>query len=810
LAFSADASRIEQRQVEREQREQDRARSAATASHRQLKEQGAESRLRYGQVLFQERCDLVAKGVNDLLCAYWLNPGKPGRNASAVPLVAQFGDPAKIAAIALATVIDKLTRRMKFPAVCQNVGYALELEYRAMRLEGKEPLGYRRMRSKFKGNRRHLVSDRMMELLGCPTLKWTNRERFEAGALLVDLINDSTDLLLIENVRRGVKNIRMVGPSAKALEFIQACPPRSYMPTRTPMLCPPRPWTGIRGGGHLTNDQLLVKVPLQDMGDREEEASKYLEKADLRQVLQAVNTLQDTPMQIDPWIVDIQRQAWEYSIRGLFPCTRTPRPMPEPLGEGATELEWKIRNKEAWKADRDLRENGPRRVKIERSIQLCEEAQGETIWQAYYLDYRSRLFTSNRYASHQSEDHEKACLSFAQRMPVNQEALDWMLIAAAGHDGCGRMSWAERRDLGRREHRRYIAIGEDPLNRLEQWRASKDTWQFLQICRELYLLSQDPGHLSGVPIRLDQTTSGCGHLAALARDSEVGRFCNLWGTTPSDLYEHIAQKVTQRLLVDLQDEDPKVRALAAKWLKIGVDRSWTKHAVLSTPYGASALSIQEGLMDQLEELIGEVEPRLSALLLAYPCRYLTKMLRQELLQVVAPCMAVSEWLRLVARKVVKAGHPMQWTTPTGFPVRIAERTPVKARVAMSLFGRKSYCVLMDQPPEAVLSARLICKGVSAGYIHGMDAALCQMVVCRAAGLGMPMLTNHDCFATVPAWANRMHSVLHDELRELYKTDWLTATRAEIIDTTGVSKLPQVPLVGTLSPGAIGTSPYCFM
>jgi len=810
LTLSADASRIEERQVQRERQEWDRARSARDSGQRRLKEQGAESRLRYGQVLFEERCDLVAKAVNDTLCAYWLQPGKPGPHASVLPLVAQYGDPKKIAAIALAAVLDKLTRRMKFVAVCQNVGYALELESRAMRLEAKEPLGYRRMRAKFKGHRGRLVSDRMMELLGCPTMRWTNRERFEVGALLVDLINDNTDLLAIELQRRGLRQIRMVGPSAKALEFIKACPPRGYQPLRTPMLCPPRPWTGIRGGGHLGNEQTLVKVPLQDMGDREEAATQYLEKADLSQVLQVVNTLQNTPMRIDPWIVGIQRQAWDSGIQLLFPCTRTPRPMPELLSQEASELEWKIRNKEAWLADRDLRENGPRRIKIERSIQLCEEAQGETIWQAYYLDYRSRLFTSNRYASHQSEDHEKACLSFAEGMPVDERALDWMLMAAAGHSGCGRMSWADRRALGRQEHQRYIAIGEDPLNRLELWRNGKDPWQLLQVCRELYLLSQDPEHRSGVPIRLDQTTSGCGHLAALARDSSVGRFCNLFGTTPSDLYEHIAQRVHGRLKVDLQDEDPKVRQLAQHWLEIGIDRSWTKHAVLSTPYGASPLSIQEALMDKLEQLIGEVEPRLSGLLLAWPCRYLTKLLRAELLEVVAPCIEVTDWLRAVTKKVVKAGHPMQWTTPTGFPVRIAERMPVKGRVAMSLFGKRSYTMILDQPPEAELSARLICKGVGAGFIHGMDAALCQVIVCRGGELGMPLLTNHDCFATVPAWADRMHSVLHDELRELYKTDWLAATRAEIIDTTGVLKLPQPPLAGTLCPGSIGTSPYCFM
>ena len=122
-----------------------------------------------------------------------------------------------------------------------------------------------------------------------------------------------------------------------------------------------------------------------------------------------------------------------------------------------------------------------------------------------------------------------------------------------------------------------LAAAADPLGKLELWRNAADPWQYLQLCRGLKE-ALETGR-TGVPIRLDQTTSGCGILSTLVRDAKVARMCNIIGKTPRDLYTRIAEKVCFRLAQDLEMGDAKARTLAEIWLRRGIDRRLVKGPV---------------------------------------------------------------------------------------------------------------------------------------------------------------------------------------------------------------------------------------
>jgi hypothetical protein len=72
-----------------------------------------------------------------------------------------------------------------------------------------------------------------------------------------------------------------------------------------------------------------------------------------------------------------------------------------------------------------------------------------------------------------------------------------------------------------------------------------------------------------------------------------------------------------------------------------------------------------------------------------------------------------------------------------------------------------------------------------------------------------LLTNHDCFAAIPARCGWLHHTLHDELRAMYLTDWLAEITAEIKARSRVERIPPPPMVGDLCPWEIGQNPYCF-
>ncbi|MFZ9559186.1 MAG: DNA-directed RNA polymerase [Vulcanococcus sp.] len=795
----------ESEQLAREIKAGERARQANASSHRRIKELGKESALPYGQELYSRFLDDLAAALEVTFEQFLLDPGKARANAAAIPFFDPFKGVHHIASVALVATIDQLSRKQRLPTFCQNLGKAIEDETRLMRLQAKSPLELRRLMREGV-SRRRLASKEVMQELGCPIPAWNDLTRLQVGRFLLDHVLQHLPLVRMVKHRVGRTTPYFILPTAEAEEFIRNCPQRVYSVAHSAMVCPPNDWPGLYGGGLLGNQECIVRVPIQDNEEKDTTAIEHYRQADLSRFIDGINHLQATPLVVDAEMVQLQRTAWENGISGLFPCGRAPLEVPERLADSPTAEELRTRNRLAAMAHRDREQNRVRRVRIERALQMAEELAGRTVWQAYHADHRGRIYTGNKYCTHQGPDTEKALLSFEQQAPATDDGIQWILKAAAGHYGLSRDHWHERLRWGEKAKDAMLAAAEDPLGRLELWRGAKDPWQFLQLCRGLKQALETGA--SGVPIRFDQTTSGCGLLSTLVRDAKTARLCNVFGTTPRDLYSVIAERVVQRLTVDLELGDEKERALAELWLSRGIDRGLVKGPVLATPYGGSYMSLCDSLVDALDRHLGYVPLSEYAYRVAVPSKYLASHLWAELKEQVAPCLEVKKWLKVVCRKVMKAGYPLEWTTPMGWPMRLADREPTRRQVQTLLFGKKVNITMQDQPIDSPLSATQANKGIGANFTHGFDAALCQAVISRAVGLGMPLLTNHDCFATHMGDATVLHTSLLHSYSGMFRTNWLAVFREEVQLTTGIS-LPDPPYVGTLQVGLIGTNPYLY-
>jgi len=795
----------ESEQLARQKKAEERARQANASSHRRIKELGKESALPYGQALYSRFLDDLAAALERTFEEFLLDPSKARANADAIPFFDPFKGVHHIASVALVATIDQLSRKQRLPTFCQNLGKAIEDETRLMRLEAKSPLELRRLMREGM-SRRRLASKQVMQDLGCPIPAWNDLSRLHVGRFLLDHVVQSLPLVRVVQHRVGRTTPRFVLPTAEAEAFIRNCPQRVYSVAHSAMVCPPEPWPGLYGGGVLGNEECIVRVPIQDNEEKDGSAIDHYREADLAVFVDGINHLQATPLVVDAEMVQLQRTAWENGISGLFPCGRAPLEVPERLRDSPTAEELRTRNRLAAMAHRDREQNRVRRVRIERALQMAEELAGRTVWQAYHADHRGRIYTGNKYCTHQGPDTEKSLLSFEQQAPATDGGIQWILKAAAGHYGLSRDHWHERLRWGEKAKDAMLAAAEDPLGRLELWRGAKDPWQFLQLCKGLKQ-ALDTGY-SGVPIRFDQTTSGCGLLATLVRDAKTARLCNVFGTTPRDLYSVIAERVVQRLTADLELGDEKERALAELWLARGIDRGLVKGPVLATPYGGSYMSLCDGLVDALDQHLGYVPLNEYAYRVAVPSKYLASHLWAELKEQVAPCLEVKKWLKQVCRKVMTAGYPLEWTTPMGWPMRLADREPTRRQVQTLLFGKKVSITMQDQPIDSPLSATQANKGIGANFTHGFDAALCHAIVSRAVGLGMPLLTNHDCFATHMADATVLHTSLLHNYAGMFRTNWLTVFREEVQLATGIS-LPEPPYVGTLQVGLVGSNPYLY-
>lgn len=791
----------ERRQALREAEEARASQAAAAAAQSRLIAMGREGATEYGRQAFERYGEAVRLGLDALLSRFCDDQAIAGPHFEALPILLHWSGKGlePIAAIALGAVVDSLSSRRSQRELVNTIGRRVEAEALAMRVERRGRDLLRLLKRRSGGRQRPVIGRETLASVGVNPGRWSAGDRRAVGGLLLDVVVRETGLAVI---RRGSGSRATVEPSEQGLELARLIPPRPAPVRRQPMLAEPRPWTGLYGGGHFSNQASLVRC-------RRKRDLAYLLEADLQPALAVVNALQAQEMRVDSWMVKTQRQAWDAGVRGLFPLTR--EPMPEPLRPEAGAdrrawAEWQERAVVAW---RDERAGRPIRVRIERTLRELQEVAGQPVWFAYDMDFRGRVYTSNRYATHQGPDWEKAAISLRGR-PCSIASAEWILAAAAGHWGLSRARWEERIGWGKANVQLLQAVAAAPLDRLELWRDAKDPWQFLQAAKAFTDWMDDPGQPIGAPVRLDQTTSGLGILSALVRHRGIAEACNLIGDKPSDLYAEMAGHVLCMLRMDLEAGDPECQRLAAFWLEKGVDRTLAKGPVMTVAYGARFPTLVDRLVDLLLENDGSVKACRYEEELLRPSRYMAKRLMAAMRQRLQPCLLVGGWLHQISTTLVRRQIPIQWTSPMGLPIRLGSPVPSQTRVSTLLHGSVKWQTLMDRPSPGELSARETSRSAAANLVHSFDAAFLQIVVSRCASQGVQLLTNHDCFAACPADAQLLHRTLHDELRVLYQVDWLGEIRAELMRSApGDWRLPEPPIAGDLCPGEIGQNPYCF-
>ena len=763
-----------------------------------------ESCTEYGTELFSLFADPVSREIEAILYRWGPNPQLGGPGYAALPLVAALGSPQRIAAVALVTILDRLSHATSFQGLALAIGLAVEAEVKAGEIEKRAPASLDRLLKGTTAEKRKAVMAMAARPIEGGSPIWTRMERATVGLLLLEIVRGETGLVLIDKSDTPNRRVQWrVLPSERALDFIRRHPPRSLRPNRGPMVVQPIPWEGLIGGGHLANTSPVVQI----RGSRDHAGISYL-AGKIGPQLAAVNILQRQQLEVDPWMLQVQREAWDRGIPGLFPVERDPVPDagPYPSNEPPG-VQYAWRRSQA-RHHQDLRDNSCKRLAVERALQTAEALVDRPIWQAHFLDFRGRAFTANRGLTHQGPDHQKALLQFGIGQRATSDGFEWMLKAAAGHWGLSRSSWEQREAWGRDNLDSMRAAAADPIGNAHLWRQAKQPWQFLQLARGVSQALAHPFYSCRVPIRLDQTCSGAGIIATLLRDRAMAELCNVCGKGPNDLYSAVVGRLQHQLEIDLHTGDADVHRLAAGWLELGIDRSWVKSAVMVGPYGGSPRTIADGIRDQLQQRLGPVDDWANQI--HGPSSYLASRLMTVLATETASLMQLRTWLCDVGRQVVgRNQQQIRWTTPMGWPMQVGKPTPSKSIVRTHLLGKLASVTFEEDPPDGELSARKTNASFTANLIHSFDAALVHRMASRAGELRVPLLTNHDCFATDPAHAEWLLKTLLSEFRALYATDWLGAIAEEIRCSAGLKALPPPPERGALEIGEIGSNLYLF-
>lgn len=685
--------------------------------------------------------------------------------------------------------------------------------------------------------RRYFVQN-IMKQDGWQPKQWDAKVKKLFGAKLLEILIRGTDLFQVNN--DNPKHIDCIQPTTTFQELWKRNKDflLSHAYQSCPMIMPPLPWNSTLTGGYCGELQYIhafIRTERFHTQDRNnnfffKQYKEQLKYADLSNVLNAVNSIQQTPWIINSKVLRVAEQLVNQGgdIAGLpqmEPFSKLPtleNPTPEELKrhKKAAKL---LYEKEASRRGKALR------VHINlRTAQRFE--QYDKIYFPHNIDFRGRIYPIPSF-SPQGDELNKGLLLFAEPEPLeNDEDIQWFFIAGAEFAGVDKVSFADCIAWVEDNKSNILDTAAQPLDMVDWWANLDAPFEFLAWCFEYQklqkYLEEHSGHakgfITGIPIAFDGTCSGLQHFSAILRDPIGAKEVNLApGDKPNDIYQTVADKVNCVLEQDAKtgtgdttDEKTQqirygTKTLAQGWLSFGVTRKVTKRPVMTLAYGAKQFGFRDQILeDTIVMHIGEgLFTQDNANQYA---GYMAKLIWDAVQTTVIKAVQGMEWLQKAARLVTKNGEVIQWTTPMGFivqqPYMVYQVKTFKMRFLHII--KRFY----DAEMTGVVDRRKQSQAIAPNFIHSMDASHLQLTVNRAAEAKISNFAMiHDSYGTSLAKAGLLFRLIRECFIEMYLThDVLTTFERDISPfIMNKQKLPPQPTKGTFDIDQIKESLYAF-
>ncbi len=744
-----------------------------------------------------------------------------GRRHSAVKALDGL-DAISVAYIALKIVLDSIVRDHELTVLANRVGGFIETEQRLHTYEKKNPQGVKNIQRLLESRTGH--ADHRRRVLNAIANQgydgwtaWTTRERVMVGAKLIELICTSTGLIEVLTVRHGRKLRHIVSLTDRFKTWLDTLNLQSEImfPEYLPCIVPPKDWDRLVGCGYHTD---AFAYPLRLVKTRSKKHMKLLKNADLSSVYKAVNAIQRTPWAVNTRVLEVAEHFMTLGsgVAGL-PSDVLPLPT-KPVDIDTNEearKSWRRLAAITYETNTSLKS---RRVQAHKTLGIAKEfARYDAIYFPYQLDFRGRIYAVASGLNPQGTDLSKALLQFSSGDPINTpEAHRWFLIHGANTFGVDKVSFNERVDWVWKNEERIESCARAPLDDL-WWTEADSPFCFLAWCFEFAQYNtRDENFRSHLAIAMDGSCNGLQHYSAMLFDPVAGAAVNLVPSDkPQDIYGVVAEKVMDNLrrlsLTSLpphpSDEERQHQRWAGLWFDYGIDRKITKRPVMVLPYGGTLNSCQKYVGDAVLER-GKLPFKDDEV--SQASNWLAGQVWSAIGETVVSARLAMGWLRQVAGAVVKEGRPLQWTTPSGFPVFQFYPEMKETQLESVLFGKRFRPAIMEEKPDEIDARRQV-NGVAPNFVHSLDASALVLTVCAAVDAGITKFAMiHDSYGTTAHQTPRFAAILREEFVTMYESYDALEQFAQSVIPEGIHEgIPTPPTVGGLDLAEVRESLYFF-
>lgn len=767
---------------------------------------------------------------------YKYDTGTAIRSTLAAEVITRLNDIDSVAYLTCKTILNSVMTKMSTQALYKAIGQAIEDEYKMREYKNENSHYYKTIQTDLnkrgaKANRKKNITTGVFnKRLDFHLDKWTVTEKFQTGMVLTKMFIETTGLVEFEDVFKKKRHYKYLIPTKELLAWIENINEKLEVmqPLFLPMVCQPKEWVSVLEGGYISpylKRNKLVK-------NNSKEYLKKLETATMPVVYEAINHLQNTQWQINKRVLDVVKALWEEGKAVAELPDREDEPLiPFPYPDRDKETVWnneEIEIIKKWKRDtyeihkRNVQKRSIRLL-VSQIIRIATQFEGyESIYFPYQMDFRGRLYPIPVLLQPQGSDLAKGLLHFAQGKPTDNNSIKWLQIHGANVYGYDKESYENRIKWTKEREQEILSYAENPLlNR--GWTQADKPFQFLAFCFEYsdYLSNPDV-FTTHLPIQLDGTCNGLQHYSALLRDEVGGRGVNLINSEkPNDIYSTVADKLEEKLHGNIDtifNIGNYSQPLAKLWLELGINRKLTKRPVMVLPYGGTLLSCREYIQEYLTDNyspnliwkhfgVGD-NPNDCAFKVS---SWLSKYLWQAIQETLKSAIVGMDYLKKVARVVVKHQPYIEWLTPAGLLVRQAYKSRKHKEIKTELFGSMlKVNVNIDQ--ETSDTQRQL-NGICPNFIHSLDAAclMLYLVKCKKAGIE-GFMTVHDCYGTYATDTEMSAKLLRESFVEIYRQPILENFTQDVlseIQANSDNELPELPKKGNLDIEDVLSSNYFF-
>jgi DNA-directed RNA polymerase len=345
----------------------------------------------------------------------------------------------------------------------------------------------------------------------CIELTPTIQEKLAVGATLCEIFCRTTGLFEVKTIWvRKQESRKELAITPMGQKWVQDAFNTNRManPLHLPMVIKPYPWTTLYDGGYLYQNLHPATLVRTKSGS----IHPSIKEADLTQVMDAVNAIQETAWQINKPVLDVWRQLVGTGLAGC--SDGESMPIPEALDKEDPEYaERQTARRECFEYNKD--NTAKRCVEIQK-LRMAEILENEAeIYFPHNLDFRGRIYPlAGRGAINpQGDDSGKALLRFASGKRLGAEGVPWLFIHTQNTLGNDKVSLQRRVSATEENIGLYISYALDPLNNVG-WMEADKPFCFLACCFELLGYSiEGEDYVSHLPIAIDGSCSGLQHFA---------------------------------------------------------------------------------------------------------------------------------------------------------------------------------------------------------------------------------------------------------------------------------------------------------